>query len=259
MSQQMNAESNPFKAPEARVADVVSGGGEFVPDGQQVPASSGVAWFTRGWERFRAAPGAWIGLSVTFLVITLVMGMIPLVNFLLNLILPVFIGGIMLGCKAQENGEELKVGHLFAAFSDHAGKLVLVGLVYLVGIVVVGLTMALVGGGIGFGAMMMGSGKVASAAILLPMLIALVLFVPLAMAVWYAPALVVFHDVAPVQAMKSSFFACLKNFVPFLVYSLLFVVLAILASIPLFLGWLVLIPVMQASVYAGYRDMFTRR
>ena len=37
-----------------------------------------------------------------------------------------------------------------------------------------------------------------------------------------------------------------------------FFVLAIVASIPLLLGWLVLIPVMMASMYAGYRDMFLR-
>lgn len=253
-------ENNPFKAPEARVDDILPDAGEFIPDGQRVPAGNGIGWIGQGWNMFREAPGTWIGLSLTFLLVIMVIGMIPLVNFFLNLILPVFIGGLMMGCKAQEEGEELRVGHLFAAFSSHAGKLILVGLVYLVGIIAIMLVLAVVGGGIGFGAAMMGSGAggASVAAMLIAGLLAMVLMVPLAMAVWYAPALVVFHDVAPLQAMKSSFFACLKNFMPFLVYSLVLVVLAILACLPIFLGWLVLIPVIQASVYASYKDMFTR-
>lgn len=255
----MNVESNPFKAPEARVADIFPGAGDFIPDGQQVPAGNGIKWLGRGWEMFRAAPGTWIGLSLTFMLIMIVLGLIPVINLLLNLIMPIFIGGIMIGCRAQEEGEDLRIGHLFAGFSGYAGKLMLVGLVYLAGIVAVGITVALVGGGIGFSAAMMGAGnEISAAAFLLPMLIAMLLIVPLAMAVWYAPALVVFHEVPPIQAMKASFFACLKNFLPFLVYGIVFVILAILASLPLFLGWLVLIPVIQASVYAGYRDMFTR-
>ena len=40
--------------------------------------------------------------------------------------------------------------------------------------------------------------------------------------------------------MKASFFACLVNILPMLVYSLLGIVLAIVATIPLGLGWLVL-------------------
>ena len=35
-------------------------------------------------------------------------------------------------------------------------------------------------------------------------------------------------------------------------------ILAILATIPIFLGWLVLMPVMYGSIYASYKDMFTR-
>ncbi|MBS1190004.1 MAG: hypothetical protein H6R10_1796 [Rhodocyclaceae bacterium] len=252
----MNMDNNPFKAPEARVADVFPGTGEFIPEGQRVPAGNGIGWFGRGWEMFRAAPGTWIGLSLILLVITLILGMIPLVNFLLNLIVPIFIGGIMIGCKAQEEGEELRIVHLFAGFSGYAGKLALVGVAYLVGVLLIVLATVVVAGGLG--GIMIGTGKGSATALALPMLMAAVLFAPLAMAVWYAPALVVFHDVAPVAALKSSFFACLKNFMPFLVYGFVFLVLALVASLPVFLGWLVLIPVVQASMYASYRDMFTR-
>jgi len=258
----MSTETNPFKAPAARVDDVYPGAGDFIPAGQRVPAGNGIAWLGRGWHLFRRAPGTWIGISATFMAIMLVVAIIPLVNVLLNLLIPVFIGGIMIGCKALDNGEELTVGHLFAGFSGHTGNLVLIGLIYLAGIIAIVIVMALIGGGIGFSAAMLGSGKASGTAVgagVAAMLIAMFFFVPLAMAVWYAPPLVVFHGMAPFQAVQASFFACLKNFAPFLVYGIVFVVLAILASLPLFLGWLVLMPVTQASVYAGYQDMFTRR
>jgi uncharacterized membrane protein len=94
---------------------------------------------------------------------------------------------------------------------------------------------------------------------LLAVLFGLLLGVPLVMAYWYAPALVVFRNDDPIAAMKTSFTACLVNMMPMLVYSLLGLVFAIVATIPLGLGWLVLGPVFVASVYASYKDIFPEK
>jgi uncharacterized membrane protein len=91
---------------------------------------------------------------------------------------------------------------------------------------------------------------------LMMLMIVIGLFIPVTMAVWFAPALVALDNVEPVKALKWSFFACLKNMWPFLVYGLLMLVLGIVASIPFFLGWLLLGPVIIASVYTSYRDLF---
>jgi uncharacterized membrane protein len=92
--------------------------------------------------------------------------------------------------------------------------------------------------------------------LLLTLLIFFALLIPLMMAYWFAPPLVVFHKLEPLQAMKMSFMGCLKNFVPFLVYGLLGLILAIAASIPLMLGWLVVWPMFIGSLYASYRDIY---
>jgi uncharacterized membrane protein len=76
------------------------------------------------------------------------------------------------------------------------------------------------------------------------------------MAVWFAPALVLFHDKGAVDAMKESFSGCLRNIVPFLVYGVVLLVLGLIASIPLGLGWLVLGPVLCTSFYASYKDIY---
>ena len=62
---------------------------------------------------------------------------------------------------------------------------------------------------------------------------------------------------SPVKAMKVSFFGCLKNIVPFLLYGVVMMVLCVVAAIPVMLGYLVLGPVIIASIYTGYRDIFT--
>jgi len=87
-------------------------------------------------------------------------------------------------------------------------------------------------------------------------LVWLLLSLLIVMAVWFAPALVVFNHMPPAAALKASFHACLKNLVSFLVYALLTMVLCFFAALPLGLGFLVLGPVLAGSVYASYRDTF---
>ena len=83
--------------------------------------------------------------------------------------------------------------------------------------------------------------------------------VPLIMAYWFAPTLVVFRGDGPLAAMKSSFAASMRNIPPFLVYSLLGLVFAIIATIPFGLGWIVLAPVYAATLYPSYKESLATR
>jgi uncharacterized membrane protein len=76
------------------------------------------------------------------------------------------------------------------------------------------------------------------------------------MAYWFAPALVAIDGLSALAAMKLSFIGCIRNVLPFLLYGIVMFVLTILASIPLLLGLLVLLPVMIASMYTAYRDIY---
>lgn len=251
----MSVDSNPFRAPVARVHDhIESVMGNFIPEGRRVPTGNGYQWLLRGWQMFRSAPGTWVGISVALIAIMMVIGMIPVVNLAVNLVGPVFIGGIIIGCRAIEEGEGLRFAHLFAGFSTRLGGLLLVGLLYLLAVLgaaaIFGIIVA-VGAFAGAGA-----SEPTLAVIIVAVLVLMVVFVPLAMAVWLAPPLVVFHDFSAFQALKASFFAALRNSLPFLVYGLCVLLAAIVACLPLFLGWLVLVPVLYASMYAFYRDVF---
>jgi uncharacterized membrane protein len=234
-----------------------------------VPSGRGSAWWTEGWRLFVATPGVWIAITVIFLVLMVMIAFIPLLGTVATTLLtPVFAGGVLAGCRALDRGGQLTVGHLFASFSDRLGPLIIVGVVYLVGtlvimLVVIACLVATVGIG-GFSALLSGDPFEGGYAMLTSVgigavfatLFGLLLGIPLLMAYWFAPALVVFRSEEPITAMKTSFNACLVNMMPMLVYGLLGLVFAIAATIPFFLGWLVLAPVFAASVYASYKDIF---
>lgn len=237
----------------------------FVREGRVVEAGNGIKWLQAGFELFKRNPGIWIANVVILFVIFCVLAFIPILGSIATyLLFPIFGGGLMLGCSALDRGEEYKVDHLFAGFQQKAGKLLVIGGVYIAGLVVIGIVAAVfllvIAGAAGLSSIATGGIAAAFGALglglLLVFLVAIAISIPLAMAIWFAPALVVFHDIEPIEAMRCSFVACLKNLVPFLIYGIVYFVLAIIASIPLMLGWLVLAPVIIASIYTAYQDIF---
>jgi uncharacterized membrane protein len=237
--------------------------GNFVPEGRGVAAGRGLSWIGEAWDLFKQAAGLWIGIVVVMFVMFFVAAFIPLVGPLATMLFfPVLIGGLMLGCRALEENQELEFAHLFAGFRQSFGTLVAVGALYLAGYVVVMLIVVVITGASMF--TMMGMGGQPEGADLMAIfattgiafLLAMALTIPLLMAVWLAAPLVVFHDQGAIEAMKGSFMGCLKNVLPFLIYGVIMFVLAIVASIPLALGWLVLGPMVVASVYTAYRDIY---
>lgn len=249
------SEQNPFLTPESAPAN-----GGFTPSGRAVDAGRAIEWLKHGWQLFVKNPGIWIAIAVIMMVILVALSIIPVVGQLAaNFLMPVFAGGILLGCKSLKEGGELRIDHLFAGFKQNTGNLIMVGVFYLIGVAFIMIVTFLVGGGAAFSGAMMGRGPGVGMAVggfFLALLIMLALMVPLAMAVWFAPALVVFRNVAPLDAMKASFSACLKNIVAFLVYGVIVFVLSIIAMIPFGLGMLVLMPVVIGSVYASYVEIF---
>jgi uncharacterized membrane protein len=235
----------------------------FIPEGSTVPAGHGWTWITRAWDLFKLAPALWIGMVLAFVVISCVVALIPVLGSLISFALgPVFGAGFVIGCRALDEGGELKFGHLFAGFQTRFGTLVAVGLLYLAALFVVLLVVGLIAGvsmfGIFSGGIDPANIGAAFATMALAFLVATALMLPVVMAVWFAPPLVVFNGLGAFDALKASFLGCLKNIVPFLVYGLILLGFAILASIPFGLGWLVLGPVITASIYTSYRDIYFR-
>jgi uncharacterized membrane protein len=233
----------------------------FVTHGRAVDPARGWGWIAEGFGFFRREPGPWIALILVAALIFIGLALIPVLGSLATLVLaPVFAAGFVIACRDEERGEGVQVSHLFAGFKEQFATLASIGLIYLGATVVVALVVGLATGAGLWSILGAEAGPAAAAGagvtVLLALLVMLALLLPVFMALWFSPALVVFHGLGALEAMKASFIACLRNIVPFLVYSLVVLVLAMAASIPFGLGWLVLGPTLAASLYTGYRDIF---
>lgn len=242
------------------------------PPPRKLPAADGIGWWGESWRIFCAAPGTWLGIFVLFVVISVALVLVPVVGSLVHTVLtPVFAGGAMLGCHALARGEPLRVGHLFEGFQHgRLAPLCILGLIWLALLFVMAIVMVatifLALGATGLAAIMdFGSAGLdysalasAGVSIVVVALIALGLTLLAAMAYWFAPALVVLNGETPVAALQKSFAASMHNVGAFLLYGIVYIGLAIVASIPFGLGWLVLGPMIAGSCYAGWRTIFSR-
>jgi uncharacterized membrane protein len=214
---------------------------------------------------FRRQPLPWVLVHLVLMLIAISLTLLKIVGmFLLLLLLPVFIGGLMLGCRDQERGQVVEVAHLFRGFRTQATALVTVGGLYLVGqVLIAGVTMA-VGGqamqdllrAIAEGTDPAQIDPAAANQASLATLIGSALFVPLAMAVWFAPALVLLAGLPAWRAIQLSLWACVRNLLPLLLYSLAMFGLLVVAMLPFMLGLLLWVPLAMLSIYTAYQDIF---
>lgn len=259
-----------------------------------MPPGHGLQWARDGLEIFAAAPTTWIGIVVLFFLLGVVLSAIPFAGMLWSVVVPIHVGGLMLGCEAMRHGRPLEIRHLFNGFEQpRLQPLALVGALYLAATLVVMIpAIVLVLGGTVFSAALIGSNPGAASAATVVGLVGLVFVLmtvlgfALSMAIWFAPALVVFRQVEALDALKASFRAAWENVGAFLVFGLtllgagLAAISPFMASIFLvaarrtqvsdgivivliggtalftFLCVLVFMPTMWGAMYASYRDVF---
>ncbi|HZP91824.1 MAG TPA: BPSS1780 family membrane protein [Burkholderiales bacterium] len=238
---------------------------------QRVGAMRGWHWMAAGFATFRKSPLIWIVFVLILFLVVQAARFVPFLGAALLLLYPSLLAGFMTGCADLERGRELDIAHLFAGFHrKHAARLFALGGVNLVGNVLVVGAMLLVGGQ----AMVQLAGgpvsqtdsaalEAASGRVLAALLFATASSVPLLMAIWFAPLLVIFGGANPFQALKLSFLACWRNVLPFLGYGVGILGLIILASLPFGLtgagtsaGVWIALPFVLPSIYAAYRDIF---
>ncbi len=285
---------NPYQPPKVTVSDPVDTSESRLVDPRKLSAGRGWGWVQGGFKYFLISPTIWIVNVMILSVIKLTIGLIPLLGGLVNSILaPVFAGGLMLGCSAQGKGEQLKINHLFKGFQKNTGNLILAGILFFVAIfvlsiVVLFLVIAL-GGGEKLLVSLMESGASPSlekmqslnAVGSVSVLGGLALIIPLVMAYFFAPVLIVHYDLGAIKAMKLSFKGCLRNVIPFLVYGVVFLLLLVLVALPAWFGLgiylsgnlggsillliisiLALLPlfsVVLTSIYVAYKEIFTEK
>jgi len=216
---------------------------------------------------FKKNPLIWVVLHLILILIGAGLSMLPVIGpYLLYLLTPLLLGGLMTAAKDIDSGQDIEIAHLFRGFRQNTSHLITVGGVYLVGQVVISGVMITLGGPEFQQALKVGVEGIDPASItpevatriLIAVLAGMALFVPLAMATWFSPALVILDNQPGFAAIGESVRACLRNVWPFLVYGVFSLLLLIVASIPFGIGLVLWIPVMVLTIYTSYREIFTQ-
>lgn len=226
-------------------------------------ASRGIAWFIEGFAQFGKSAAVWLGIVLILFIGMCASVFLPMAGLIVQVVTPVLLGGLMLGCRDAAGGGQLQLEHLFAGFRQNTGELVLLGVFYTIGtLIIMGVMAVLI---IVIAGMTMLTAVINSdpallaehlLALLIVLLVGMLLYLPLLMAFWFAPTLVMLEGQSAISAMKYSFTGCLKNMPAFLLYGIAGLVLAVVATIPLMLGWVILIPVTIAGLFIAYRDIY---
>lgn len=257
---------NPYAPPAAAVIDEEMNTQErdFIPGGRRVPAGQGLKWLGTGWKYFIQNPLGWIALTLISGVMWIALSIIPVVNLLTGIIFPILIGGMMIACDNQRRTGSLAIGDLFAGFQQKLGPLALLGLISS-GLMLASMIPLLAVFGLSFAGTLLGSAHGAPSLgmhpidMLLPGILLVIAISCVAWSLlWFAPALVTLQNQSPLEALKNSFFGCWRNPLAGLLYGIGAFIVLILGMIPLFLGLLIAMPILIASIYASYRDIFLK-
>lgn len=269
----MSSTDNPYRPPSAAVADIPSGsaGAVFAVPGARVAAGRGLSWISEGWSLFKAAPVMWIVALLILFGIQMVLGLIPILGSLVSIVIgPFFMAGMLAFAHGIAQGEDADLGKLFIGLKQKTGALVAVALVYF--LVILGLIVVF---GVGIFVMLGGAAALSAAnpeamvstllagggamGFILLLLVFFAVMMLVAAAYWYAPGLVLYTDLGAVDAMKESFRVCLSNWLAFLVYGFIGLLVMLGGMLALVIGFfLVSLPLLMASYYVSFRDLFGR-
>jgi hypothetical protein len=249
---------------------------------EKLPARVGWLWIKEGFALFRKQPAEISTLFLSYMFLMLAIGIVPLIGQILPMLLvPVFSMAFMQACANIEQGKRVYPNLLLTGFRSPAlRRLLRLGMLYLAAAVLAVAASALIDGGV-FWQVMSGQKELdpetmRNSGMSLAMLFSAVVYVPAAMAFWYAAPLIAWQDMGVGKAIFYSFFAVHRARKAFLVYGLGWAligvllpaivtsIIALLASRSLVV-MLVLLPlslmltvVMYCSFYPTYTHIFGR-
>ena len=229
---------------------------------RRVRIGRGWGWLYGGFGLFNRGMGVSVGICLFSVVLSMASGIVPGGSLLYQLFSMVFIAGSLAVAHRAHTAGYISFIDYFEGFRQQMGPLVLVAVIYMALIFgVVFLVMLAAMASIGLDSLLhfdevMEADPTSGLQILLWVLIAMALIIPVMMAAMFAPALVFFHQVAPWQAMTLSFYACLRNFWVLSWWGILATLMVLFGFLMVFIGLLVVLPVMWYSNYLAYRDIF---
>jgi hypothetical protein len=196
-----------------------------------VPAREGLQWALLGIRTFWRQPLAMSGLFFLFMAVISLVSMVPVIGGALALVLlPGLTAGIMAATQKASEGLFPMPAILWSAFKNPLQRqpMLVLGGLYAVGLLLLMAASVLADGG-GFAKVYLGGATVSpelvnSDAFQAALWMTMLLYVPLSMLFWHAPALVYWQQIEPVKSLFFSWMACWRNKAAFTVYTLAWVV-----------------------------------
>jgi hypothetical protein len=193
-------------------------------------ARHGIAWLAQAYALFSRKRLPWIMLLLTYYILLKLLLYVPYAGpYAISILKPVFAVGLLAAAWTQERGGTPQLSQLFQGFRANLGSLLPIGIFFVVGVTVAVFASSLVDDGKLLDLLSNAGGAMteedftaalADGALQAGMLLSALLTIPILIATWWAPALVVFQNAGAGTALAVSFRAALANFRPLAIYAL---------------------------------------
>lgn len=237
---------------------------------RDLPATAGVQWVKDAFALYRKAPHIWILVIGGWMGMVFGMVLIPIAGSIAaSLLQPVFLAGMMLGARDQEQGTPPQPLMLFSAFKGNVKALVLMGAIELIltGLVTYGV-FAMVFGDVTIDP----TNQKAAAEIIVKELqgdigwvyAALAVIMIIKGALWFGVPLIAMSGMPTSHAVRWSVYAALTNIGAMITCAIVLTVIVMALSLPLVFGLSAVLPIILILVmpmivlvnYCAYRSTF---
>jgi len=192
---------------------------------QTVPARRGLQWALQGMRTFWKQPLALSGLFFLFMALISLVSVLPFIGGVLALVLmPAFTAGLMAAAQVASEGRFPMPGTLWLALRPGARRkpMLQLGALYAAGFLLLMASSMLVDGGQFARVYLAGEPLrpelVQADSFQAALWVSMLLYAPLSMLFWHAPALVFWQDVPPLKSLFFSWMGCWRNKWAFAVY-----------------------------------------
>lgn len=231
-----------------QLEDALNHGYEFNP----------TSYFSKGFEYFKERAGEFIGYTIVYLIISMVIGMIPFIGSLISFVIsgPLAVG-ILIFTHRMHTNQDLEFSNFFDGFkkftplfATYILQMAFYFVLALPLIFIIGMEFVQAAA-LGDVEALMETGEIVmdNAGILFGYVL---LFVYIGISFRWSLHLAYFHDYSPVNAIKTSFLLVNKNWFSHFLFILLAALAALGGFVALVIGIIVAIPVISIADYFGY-------
>jgi hypothetical protein len=192
---------------------------------QTVPARQGLQWALLGMRTFWKQPLAMSGLFFLFMALVSLASMVPVIGGAIALVLmPAFTAGLMAATQLASEGQFPMPGTVWMALRPGPRRVPMLqlGALYAAAFLVLMAASMLLDGGqfarVYLGGEPIRPETVQADSFQLALWVSMLLYAPLSMLFWHAPALVFWQNIAPGKSLFFSWMGCWRNKGAFLVY-----------------------------------------